>query len=90
MGRPDYQWDEAKRAANLAKHGLDFDEVRNFDWDDATVLEDGRQDYGERRFRAYGTIARVPCVVVFTVREETVRVISLRRMNRREVKRHGH
>jgi uncharacterized DUF497 family protein len=89
MGEPDYQWDEANRAANLARHGLDFDAVRRFDWDHATVLEDGRHDYGERRFRAYGLLAGVPCVVVFTARDDTVRVISFRRMNRREAKRHG-
>lgn len=64
--------------------------MRRFDWDNATVLEDLRRDYGERRFRAYGMLDDASCMVAFTTRDETVRVISLRRMNRREVKRHGH
>ena len=28
-----YEWDEQKREANLVKHGVDFTEVENFEWD---------------------------------------------------------
>jgi uncharacterized DUF497 family protein len=86
---PDYEWDEAKRAANLAKHRLDFDAIRRFNWDGAVMLDDYRHDYGERRLRAYGTLDGRYCVVVFTVRDEKVRVISLRRIYPREIGRHG-
>ena len=30
-----YEWDETRRQANLAKHGLDFETVRRFGWDTA-------------------------------------------------------
>lgn len=85
-----YEWDEAKRAANLGKHGLDFAAIELFDWAAATVLPDTRVDYGEARFRAYGMLEGRPFVVVFTRRGAAIRLISLRCANARERKRHGH
>jgi uncharacterized DUF497 family protein len=42
-----YEWDEGKRIANLAKHGLDFEWLARFDWTAATVILDDRRHYGE-------------------------------------------
>ena len=76
-------YDPAKSQATLERRGLSFDLVERFDWPDAVVLEDLRRDYGERRFRAIGTIDGELYALVFTPREE-IHVISLRRTNRRE------
>jgi len=54
------RWDEAKRAANLAKHGVDFAVATGFDWDGALVVEDTRFDYGERRYQALGNDRPAP------------------------------
>lgn len=81
-----YAWDEAKREATLAERGIDFADIRSFDWDSALVLRDEREDYGETRYRAMGLIAGRLHVVVVTPREEVLRVISLRKANAREVK----
>ena len=32
-----YEWDEAKRAANRRKHGIDFEDVNSFVWETAEV-----------------------------------------------------
>lgn len=48
------------------------------------VIRDDREDYGEDRFRALGFIDETLCAMVFTEREELVRVISLRRASRQE------
>jgi uncharacterized DUF497 family protein len=32
-----YEWDEFKRQANIAKHGVDFASVEALDWDTASV-----------------------------------------------------
>jgi uncharacterized protein (DUF4415 family)/uncharacterized DUF497 family protein len=48
-----FEWDAAKNAANIAKHGIDFeDAIRIFD---GPVLEkaDARRDYGEARIIAF-------------------------------------
>jgi len=47
-------WDDAKRASNLAKHGLDFADVVQFDFDTALHDLDDREDYREVREIAIG------------------------------------
>lgn len=84
-----YEWDEAKRALSIAKHGFDFGEVNAFGWTDSIVVPDERTEYGEPRFRAYGYLRGTACVVVFTRRGQLNRIISLRRANARERERHG-
>lgn len=79
-----YEWNEAKRAENLEKHGIDFMAVHAFDWTNAAVFQDRRRRYGERRFYAYGHVAGRLHVVVFTDRADVRRVISFRKANPRE------
>jgi uncharacterized DUF497 family protein len=80
------EWDETKRVANLAKHGIDFSLAEQFDFENAQIGRDERRDYGEERFRALGLAGARVHVLIFTLRGETVRVISLRQANSREVK----
>jgi len=81
----EFEWDQAKAAANKAKHGVDFAQIHDFAWDAAFITEDRRRDYGETRYIGLGRIAGRTYVVVFTVRAEVVRVIGLRKANKREV-----
>ncbi len=85
----EYEWDDAKRQANLERHGLDFAAMEAFDWDGAVIFEDDRFDYGETRFVAYGRIHGRLVAVVYTLRGDAVRVISLRKANTREERRYG-
>jgi uncharacterized DUF497 family protein len=80
-----YIWDEAKRAANLAKHGVDFAAAECFDWETARVSADLRRAYGEPRMVALGKIGSRLHVMVFTRRAGKVRIISLRKANNREM-----
>jgi uncharacterized protein len=73
------QWDAAKNAANIAKHGIDFaDAVRIFD---GPVLEkaDERYQYGEVRMIALGIVDDRELAVVYTMRGGRRRIISARR-----------
>ena len=80
-----YEWDEAKRLANLRKHGVDFASVEAFDWDQAVTFEDIRDRYHEHRWVAFGPIGDMIFALVFTEPEDGVtRVISLRRATKRE------
>ena len=49
-----YEWDETKRAKNLADHGVDFALIEAFDWEQAIIEKDERRDYAEERYRALG------------------------------------
>ena len=79
-----YEWDEAKRIANLEKHRIDFREMEGFDWDSATSEFDDY--YPEPRWSAVGYIGLTPYYVVYTIREEKYRIISLRKATRQEVR----
>lgn len=81
-----YEWDEDKRKANIKAHGVDFAAVLEFDWDHATIELDDREDYRELRERATGFIGVRLHVLIFTRREDAVRVISLRKATRKEVR----
>jgi uncharacterized DUF497 family protein len=83
-----YDWDEAKRAANIADHKLDFTAVYEFDWDTAVFIVDDREDYGELRESAIGFIGVTLHVVVFTERGQRTRIISLRKAGAKDVTRY--
>ncbi|MCU0832576.1 MAG: BrnT family toxin [Rhizobiaceae bacterium] len=76
----DFEWDEAKNASNIAKHGISFgDAIHVFD---GLVVSkpDRRRDYGEERTISIGLMDEVLIVVlVHTERSGTVRIISARR-----------
>jgi hypothetical protein len=79
-----YQWDDNKQAANKAKHGVDFTAAEGFDWLTAIEAPDNRFPYGEERFIALGLIGNRLHVLIYTRRREAIRLISLRRANKRE------
>ena len=77
-----YEWDEGKRQANLAKHGVDFADMVAFEWDTAALDVD--EGHAEPRWIAIGFIGAVLHFVVFTERGDNIRIISLRKATRRE------
>ena len=79
-----FGWDANKSAANQAKHDIAFAEVADFRWDTAQIFADERRDYGEERQFARGMIGERLFVIVFVLRGDTTRLISLRKANRRE------
>jgi len=80
----EYEWDETKRDANFAKHGVDFMDAENFDWSSAIETIDDRLNYFEERWIVLGLIDNRLHVLIYTIRGENIRLISLRRANRRE------
>ena len=84
----EFEWDEGKRAANLAKHGLDFADVERLDWTSARIERDHRFDYGEDRFIAVGALDGALVAVAFTPRGGITRIVSMRPASRRERARH--
>ena len=77
-----YEWDRAKRLSNVAKHGIDFDSVRDFEWSTAQAVRSDRS--GEVRYSAIGYIGPRLHVLIYTVRDGARRIISLRKANKRE------
>jgi len=86
INKMDFEFDPTKDESNLEKHGLSLADADGFEWESAVVREDTREQYAERRFEAKGYIGDRLHVVVFCLRTDAVRVISLRKANPREVK----
>ena len=82
------EFDHAKNLVNLAKHGVSLGLAVELDWEAALVWVDDRFAYGETRMIALAPKAEILYYVAFVDRSEVRRVISLRRANRREVKRY--
>jgi uncharacterized protein len=82
------EWDEGKRQWTLQNRRLDFADVERFDPATVTTTRDDRRDYGEARFNTIGILDGVLCTFCWTLREDRIRVISLRKANDRERKRY--
>ena len=82
-----FEWDEAKNAVNIQKHGFDFaDGAELFDGQEPLlVTSDEEEDYEEERWRGIGVLEGRVVVAIFTERRPNViRFISLRKANREE------
>ena len=80
-----FEWDEAKRAKNIVKHGIDFADVPRI-YDGPMLNElDECTDYGEDRWLGIGFLGNAVAVVVWTERQDdTIRIISARKANKYE------
>jgi hypothetical protein len=81
------EFDPAKDAVNIAKHGISLARASEIEF--AAVKLDERFDYGEKRFRGWGVIAGQRYCLAFTYRGHVVRPISLRRVHEREMSRNA-
>jgi uncharacterized DUF497 family protein len=81
---PPFEFDPAKNEANRIKHGIGLDAFRGFDCEPTIVL-DARRDYGEDRYRAFGNIDETPYMVAFAFRNGRTRLISFRRVHRKDM-----
>jgi uncharacterized DUF497 family protein len=84
-----FEWDDAKAAQNLTRHGVSF-EAATLAFGDvfAVVREDRRQDYGEDCFILLGMAQDRVLAVAYTMRGERVRIISARLAEPRERRRY--
>lgn len=82
----EFEWDEAKAASNLKKHGVTFEEaVTVFDDFGAVTFDDPEHSGIEQREKMIGhSIVKRLIVVSFTERSDVVRIISARLADRRE------
>jgi uncharacterized DUF497 family protein len=80
-----FEWDETKRASNLAKHMVDFELAKEVFNDPCRIeIEDKSMDYGEARFIVIGFAADVLLTVIYTDRDKCIRIISARRATPKE------
>ncbi len=84
-----FEWDEDKERNNIAKHGIDFSTAALVFGDENRIEKyDEKHSVDEDRYITIGTINGVVAVVlvVYTEREEAIRIISARLATKREKK----
>lgn len=81
-------FDPAKNDKNIRERGLSFERAIDFDWSTAGIEEDTRNDYSERRFVAAGYLDGRLYILCFTPIAGGVRIISFRKANPREARKH--
>ena len=78
------EFDEAKSARNCEQRGIGFERFADIDFETAVTKADTRRNYGEERFRVMAFIDGRLHMAIVTPRGDRIRVISLRRANKRE------
>jgi uncharacterized DUF497 family protein len=81
-----YEWNEEKRKQKPKDHGVDFAAAARFEWETALLTVDDRENYREFREIAYGFIGDRLHAFTFTRRGGNIRIISLRKATKREVR----
>jgi uncharacterized DUF497 family protein len=85
-----FEWDEQKNKANIAKHGISFEKAKGvFEGRTLTTI-DGRYDYGELREISLGLVDGVLILAVVHTATITgkIRLISARKANKQERQRY--
>ena len=80
----EFEWDEEKRFSNLTKHGIDFVRACQIFGGFTVEFEDNRYNYGEQRLIAIGENNGQILTVVYTYRNNVIRLISARKATKYE------
>lgn len=80
-------FDPRKDESNKRNHGISLARAEGFEA--VVTVPDDRFDYGEARYRSFGFIGDSAYCLVFTIRGNDVRAISLRRAHAKEMKRYA-
>ena len=79
-----FEYDLAKSAANLTKHGIDFEKAQKL-WDEERLIVAPACREDEERWLAVGLIEARHWTAVVTFRVHAIRIISVRRSRKNEV-----
>ena len=84
----EFEWDPAKALSNQKKHDVSFEEATGvFDDDLSSTVLDPDHSVNEFRFLIFGLSKFGKYLVIsFTERNDRIRIISARRMSRREIR----
>jgi uncharacterized protein len=82
----EFEWDDKKAASNLRKHGVDFDTAKEVFDDPLSVetIDPMSEELGEDRFKIVGFGGGRLLTVIYTERNDRIRLISARRATGKE------
>ena len=80
----EFEFDTNKSSSNFDKHGINFIDAQEL-WLDPDLLQVNAKSEDEQRYLVIGTIAEKHWSAVITYRDDTIRIISVRRSRKAEV-----
>jgi len=80
-----FEWNDKKSLENKAKHGIDFDLAKKI-WNDDNRVEIQVPYPLEERSVLIGKIDNKLWTAIFTYRDDAIRIISVRRSRKKEIK----
>lgn len=80
----EFEFDPQKSDFNKTKHGIDFISAQQL-WEDSSRIVVPARTSDEPRYLLIGKVAAKHWSAVFTLREETIRIISVRRSRPEEI-----
>ena len=81
-----FEWDSDKSQRNVVKHGVSFDEARQL-WDSFHIeVKEVARAGEEKRSATLGLIHGKVYVAIWTLRKNSIRIISVRRARTNEEK----
>jgi len=78
-----FEWDDKKSHSNLVKHGIDFNTAKAL-WEDPDRVEIHTEYPIENRYILIGKIGGKLWASIFTMRGNTIRIISVRPIRKKE------
>ncbi len=79
-----FEYDENKSNSNLTKHGIDFRQSQLL-WNDPNLLTFKSKYIDEIRYLHIGIIKKTHWSAITTIRDEKIRIISVRRARINEI-----
>jgi len=79
-----FEWDSAKSDTNRKKHGIDFHAAKEL-WHDEHLIEIQAPHPVENRSIIIGLIQGKLWTAIYTMRDDAIRIISVRRSRKKEV-----
>lgn len=73
-----FEYDPLKSDTNLQKHGIDFEEAQYL-WRDSNALQIQAKSDTEERYALIAAIENKVWIAFYTYRQDTIRIISVRR-----------
>jgi uncharacterized DUF497 family protein len=80
-----FEYDQQKSVANKEKHGIDFIQAQQL-WQDPECLVIPARTVNESRFLLISRLDKKIWPAIFTIREQKIRIISVRRAREDEQK----
>jgi len=83
MNKFKFEWDEKKNLINIQKHKISFEEATKL-FEISNVIVKAKNIEDEERFAIIGKLNQKCYFCVFTIRNEKIRIISVRRCRKKE------